>query len=61
MFYTTMKAGSVLRIGDDIEVRVSVRGRKPNQYARVAIQAPRDIPVLREYLHPRTDKKPGRS
>ena len=48
MLVLTRKVNEVIRVGDDIEIRiVDIRGDK----VRVGVEAPKDVPINREEIH----------
>ena len=62
MLILTRKVGEVLKIGDDIEVRVmSVHRYTPTSapQVRIGIKAPKEVPVHREEIYQRIKKETG--
>mgnify|MGYP000339037762 CR=1 FL=1 len=54
MLVLTRKVGEVLKIGDDIEVRIlNVKGNQ----VRIGVDAPKDVAVHREEIYKRIEKE----
>ena len=56
MLSLQLKSGEYLTIGNDIAVQIF---KQPGSTFRVAIKAPREIPILRGELHERTEQRPA--
>ena len=54
MLSLQLKSGEYLTIGDDIVVQVFEQGGA----IRVAVKAPRDLPILRGEVHERVGQRP---
>ena len=55
MLSLQLKSGDYLTIGDDIAVQVF---EEPGSSFRVAVKAPKEIPILRGEVHERSGKRP---
>ena len=55
MLSLQLKSGEYLTIGEDIAVQVF---KQPGSTFRVAIKAPKEVPILRGEVHERTENRP---